>query len=352
MENVLIVALLTGLTTGGLSCFAVQGGLLTGSLAQQMDGTNPKNARKRAAEKPALTTRETSLTVLLFLLAKLAVYTLAGFLLGALGSILTLSPVTQGIIQLLIGVFLIGNALRMFNVHPIFRYFSFEPPAGVNRYIRRVSKGNDRLATPLFLGALTILIPCGVTQSMMAVAVGSGSPWLGAGILFAFVLGTSPAFFGVTVLAAGLGKTFQKVFYPLVASVVLVLGFYTINGGLNLVGSPYSVNAIQRSMTAQAAPPAPAASANAASNVVQIDVINSGYAPEEITAAAGEPVELHLVTNGTYSCSRAFTIPALGMSELLPADGDTVLQLPAQEAGTKLYYTCSMGMYGGVIYFQ
>ena len=33
--NQLIVAFITGLTTGGLSCLAVQGGLLTSSLEQQ-----------------------------------------------------------------------------------------------------------------------------------------------------------------------------------------------------------------------------------------------------------------------------------------------------------------------------
>ena len=62
---------------------------------------------------------------------------------------------------------MIGNALRMFNVHPIFRYFSVEPPKFITRYIRRTAKGTDT-ATPLFLGALTVFIPCGVTQAMMA----------------------------------------------------------------------------------------------------------------------------------------------------------------------------------------
>ena len=52
-----------------------------------------------------------------------------------------------------IGVFMIGNGLRMFNIHPIFRYFSIEPPKFITRYIRRTAKGTDT-ATPILLGAV------------------------------------------------------------------------------------------------------------------------------------------------------------------------------------------------------
>ncbi len=59
MNNLVLVAFLTGLTAGGLSCFAVQGGLLTGSIAQQVETTYKKSrpvARKtahRVAPRPA-----------------------------------------------------------------------------------------------------------------------------------------------------------------------------------------------------------------------------------------------------------------------------------------------------------
>ncbi len=346
MENVILVAFLTGLTTGGLSCFAVQGGLLTGSIANQLEGTRPGKPRSK---QPAALRPNLALPVLLFLLAKLVAYTLLGFALGALGNVLTLTPVMKGALQLFIGLFLVGNALRMLNVHPIFRYFTFEPPSALTRRIRRVSKGSDHLVTPLFLGALTVLIPCGVTQAMMAVAVGTGSPWLGAAILFAFVLGTSPAFFGVTVLAAGLGKTFQKVFYPAVGALMLALGLFTVNTGLNLVGSPVSATTVARLFQpAEVSAPVEAP----ASGDVTIRVANSGYTPAVVKAPAGQPLTLHLVTKGTYSCSRAFTIPALDVAELLPATGDTVVKLPSQPSGSRLQFTCSMGMYSGVIQFQ
>jgi plastocyanin domain-containing protein len=88
------------------------------------------------------------------------------------------------------------------------------------------------------------------------------------------------------------------------------------------------------------------------SNVVRIDVQNSGYFPGQLKAPANQPVQLVLTTRNTQSCSRAFMIPSLGIQKLLPATGETVLKIPSQKAGTTLRFTCSMGMYTGVIRFQ
>lgn len=116
----------------------------------------------------------------------------------------------------------------------------------------------------------------------MAVAVGTGDPFMGAAIMFAFVLGTSPTFFGVTVLATGLAKVFQKYFLPIVAVFILGLGLYTIDGGLNLVGSPLSSSAIYHLLTDIPEPKVSQANSTSSeplSNVIKINVVNSGYSP-------------------------------------------------------------------------
>src|SRR5215203_1151744 len=162
----LILAFITGITTGGLSCLAVQGGLLASSLAHQIEQDYMESAAYRKAHKraksPMPTRTSSALPIFLFLVAKVVAYTLLGALLGLLGSYLTLSPATRAFLMIAVGIFMIGNALRMFNVHPIFRYFSIEPPKFITRYIRRTAKGTDT-ATPILLGALTVFIPCGVT---------------------------------------------------------------------------------------------------------------------------------------------------------------------------------------------
>ncbi|HCE16976.1 MAG TPA: hypothetical protein DEQ80_03865 [Anaerolinea thermolimosa] len=369
MDPLWMVALITGLTTGGLSCMLVQGGLLTTSLASQLEAElrTRKPARSGQGTRGSAAGRNLLQPILLFLGAKLFAYTVLGFALGALGSVLSLTPGMRGALQIAIGIFMVGNALRMLQVHPVFRYFNLEPPARVTRALRRKSKQATGL-TPLVLGAMTVLIPCGVTQSMMALAMGTGSPLLGAGILFAFTLGASPVFFGLTYLAMRLGALLEKNFTRVAAAGLILLGLWTLDGGLNLVGSPVSLSRLPR-MVAEAVSPetglqsfsasrdggiSPFARQDAApvSDKITIEVGDNGYTPDRVRAPANQPVQLQLVTRGTYSCSRAFLIPSLDLSALLPARGVETLDIPPQKPGTRLQFTCSMGMFTGVITFQ
>jgi len=354
----LAVAFITGLTTGGLSCLAVQGGLLASSLAHQIEQDYLEQAaqkkKQRGKKNQPLPRSNSAFPIFLFLIAKIVAYTLLGALLGLVGSYLTLSPATRAILMILIGVFMLGNALRMFNVHPLFRYFSIEPPKFITRYIRRTAKGTDTF-TPLFLGALTVFIPCGVTQAMMAAALGTSSMAMGAALMFAFTLGTSPVFFIVAYLTTELGSRLEKLFMRFVAAVVLILGLVTINGGLNVLGSPLSIQNLTRNLlpsNSGRAPVAQAAQSSFAEGEVVLYVQNEGYFPQTISAPAGKNFTLNLVTNQTYSCARDFVIPALDYYELLPDTGTVQVNIPAQEKGNSLFFTCSMGMYTGQIVFE
>ena len=225
---------------------------------------------------------------------------------------------------------------------------------------------------------------------MMAVAMGTGNPMTGAAIMFAFVLGTSPVFFTVAYLTTRLGTRLEKNFIRIVAAIMLILGLISIDSGLTLAGWPYSVSNLRMAAAgsgstavADAAPVAPAqpqaavapvqpqaqAAASAqgvgkphltgafgpaapASGLVTITVANSGYLPKVTRAKPGQPFKLALVTKDTYSCARAFVIQSLGIEKVLPATGTVMVDIPSQPAGSKLFYSCSMGMYSGVIVFD
>jgi uncharacterized protein len=351
LTNQIIVAFVTGITTGGLSCLAVQGGLLASSLAEQIEqdyATQSNNHKKTKLQFNA------ALPISLFLLAKLIAYTLLGALLGWLGSYFTFSPTSRALLMIAIAIFMIGNALRMFNVHPIFRYFSIEPPKFITRYIRRTAKGTDT-ATPLFLGALTVFIPCGVTQAMMATALGTGSIMLGAALMFAFTLGTSPVFFIIAYLTTELSARLEKFFMRFVAVMILILGFVTLDGGLNLLGSPYSLQNLTRSWLppqTNTTPDAESTQQTASDNEITLYVQNEGYFPSTLKAPAGKNLKLNLVSDGVYSCALAFLIPDLDFYQMLPSDGTVQVDIPPQVQGTEMYFTCSMGMYTGKIVFE
>ena len=350
----LMVAFITGITTGGLSCLAVQGGLLASSLAHQIEQDYVEQTTHGKKAKQNKVRTNSALPIFLFLVAKIIAYTLLGALLGWLGSYLTLSPMTRAMLMIAIGIFMIGNALRMFNVHPIFRYFSIEPPKFITRYIRRTAKGTDT-ATPIFLGLLTVFIPCGVTQAMMATALGTGSIAMGAALMFAFILGTSPVFFIVAYLTTELGARLEKFFMRFVAVVLLILGFVTLDGGLNVLGSPLSFQNLTRNLLPSNSGSAPVADSPqpvAAEGELILKVENDGYFPTTLKAPADKAFTLNLVTNETYSCARDFVIPALDYYELLPDTGTVQVSIPAQKAGSTLFFTCSMGMYTGQIVFE
>lgn len=383
MQN-LIVAFITGLTTGGLSCLAVQGGLLASSLGSQIEqeiqATAFRNKRKKnnrpTAQTPAR--HKFALPIAAFLTSKLLAYTLLGFLLGLVGSMFQLSPITRAILQIAIGIYMIGTALRMLNVHPFFRRFAFEPPAFLRRRIRKTAaSGGESLTPPIFLGLLTVFIPCGITQAMMAVALGTGSPLDGAALMFAFTLGTSPVFFAVAYFATQLGSRLEKHFMRFVAVVVLILGVVAIDTGLTLAGSPFSitrlvnriftpVEEVQASEPAQELQyfelkqpdPAPSTSNDAYSaeiadgTVVTINIENYGYDPDVVHAKAGTPIRLRLVSQDVYSCALAFIIPSLNVQAYLEPTGEKWIDIPAQESGAEMPFSCSMGMFTGVIVFD
>ena len=339
------VAFLTGLTTGGLSCMAVQGGLLASSLANQIEKDTLANSKRKKTGK----NWNIALPITLFLAAKLTVYTLVGFLLGALGSLFQLTSTLRAIIQFAIAIFMIGNALRMLNVHPLFRFFTFEPPTSVTRFIRKKTKNPTSPAAPLFLGALTVLIPCGVTQTMMAGAIATGDALQGAVLMFAFTLGTSPLFFILSFLATKLGTLLEKQLVRVTAVVLLVLGLLSVDTGLNLLGSPVSLTRVLQQENNKAGL---VHTNNNDPSVLNLNVEDKGYSPKTLYAPADTEITLNLITEDTHSCSRAFIIPELEMSKLLPETGIESLLLPPQAAGKILGYSCSMGMYTGEIIFQ
>src|SRR5258708_2261088 len=131
----LIGIFLTGLFVGGLTCMAVQGGLLASTIAQREED--------RLKEK---TTKGAAMPILSFVIAKLVAYTLLGFLLGWLGSAFQLSLSARTIIQFAVVIFMVGTALNILEVHPIFRYFVIQPPRFLTRLVRKQSKSKDVFA--------------------------------------------------------------------------------------------------------------------------------------------------------------------------------------------------------------
>lgn len=279
----------------------------------------------------------------MFLLAKFIGHMILGFFLGLVGSTLLLTPKLMGLVQIGAGLFMLATAARIAEIHPIFRYAVATPPRWAYKFLRRISH-------PFTLGFFTILMPCGVTQATMAVAVASGNPWLGAAIMGAFILGTSPIFL---FLGAAILKLFtHKTFSYAAAAIVTGFAILSINGGIGLTGSFYTLTNVYKAATIsldQLAYAKVGTVAGVASDGVQqvaISVRSNGYSADTTILKAGVPVRLRLIAEAAKGCARAFTIPALGISKILPVNGEEEIVFTPKSTGS-LTYACSMGMYTG-----
>jgi sulfite exporter TauE/SafE len=338
---------LTGLLTGGLTCMAVQGGLLAATLAQREEERLKEQAKGGNA-----------FPILAFLIAKIAAYTLFGFFLGWLGSAFQLSLTARTILQFAIVIFMVGTALNILNVHPIFRYFVIQPPRFLTRLIRKESK-NKNIFAPAILGAFTVFIPCGTTQAMMALAIASGKPLYGAAVLFAFILGTSPVFFVLGYFATKLGDTLQKQFMKYAAYAIILLAIFNLNNAIALTGSNFTLDNAWKGFYCtfffcngqlQNNIQATEQVDGTATQDVNIAITADGYNPNNLTVKAGSSVTIHLKNTGGQGCTQAFTIPSLGIQKVVPMGSSDTIAFTAPNQAGEVPFMCSMGMYKGVMH--
>jgi plastocyanin domain-containing protein len=85
--------------------------------------------------------------------------------------------------------------------------------------------------------------------------------------------------------------------------------------------------------------------------VVEIKA-KGGYAPRVTAAKANMPTVINVQTNGTFDCSSALTVPAIGFRTMLPSSGVTPIEIPPQQPGTTIKGVCSMGMYSFAVNFN
>lgn len=330
---------LTGLTVGGLTCLAVQGGLLASVIAAKEEDDLEKGRTKRHTIFPTLA----------FLATKLIAYTTLGFILGAFGGALNISPNVQIWMQFIAGLYMVAIALNLLNVHPIFRYAVIQPPRFLTRLVRNQSKSKDLFA-PAFLGAMTIFIPCGTTFAMETLAISSTNAFLGALTMFLFVLGTTPLFFGVGFLTTILGDNFQGRFLKFAGLIVLYLGVTSANGALVAAGSPITLPSVTIDLSGAGNSQAQTTS-QLALPITQNPIINItsyGYTPNIIRVKKGETVNLTLKSTNAFSCASAFRIPSLGISKNLQPNDTQLISFVPTKTGP-IQFNCSMGMYRGVI---
>lgn len=352
------ITFLTGLTSGGVTCAAMQGGLLAGIIANQ---------KRNETDRDMSSSKSNSFDigdwgpVTAFLTMKLMSHVILGALLGWLGSRIGLSLSVRLFFQTIASIFMFATAMNLLDVHPIFRYLAFQPPKSIYKWLKKTG-GSTSLFAPAIFGIITILIPCGVTQAMEVLAVTSGNPLQGALIMGTFVLGTAPMFAIIGVATAKFSEIWRVYFLRSAAILLIGMALYSINGVLKVSDSPYSLERLAPKIVKLLPPYEKSVSTSLTSPVVDhnvrvengvqkvtLSVSNAGYSPRSFKVKVDMPVELTLeTTGGVYSCATAFTFKAFDISDLLKPNDSKVHKFTPTKKGIYTF-ACSMGMYGGTM---
>jgi sulfite exporter TauE/SafE len=345
----LATVLVTGLVAGGASCAAVQGGLLAGLVARQQRNGPP-------ADTPAAATPRQLADDLTpvggFLAGKLVSHTLLGTALGALGGAVSLSVGVRTATQFSAGALIIVFGLAQLRV-PGLRRITLTPPASWSRCVRGRTRSQSALA-PTMLGLVSVLIPCGVTLSVEALALTSGSWWAGAATMAVFVIGTAPLFTMLGYVTRKAVTVWRGRLGVLTGVVLLLAGLYTINGALELADSPVSARRVAEAVGLGTDPVTLAEGTrsdrlvwteNGHQTVVVTATANS-YRPDNIEIRSGVPTTMIVRSVRVSGCVRAFVIG--GREHVLPENGDIHIELGTLSPG-RLHYSCGMGMYSGVL---
>ncbi|MDR2753536.1 MAG: sulfite exporter TauE/SafE family protein [Oscillospiraceae bacterium] len=309
-----------------------------------------------------------------------------GLLFGGGGSSAGLPVIAQGILKLLAGVFMVIMGINMLGLFPWLRKLQPRMP---KIFARKVGTKKAKSKSPLIVGLLNGLMPCGPLQSMQLVALSSGNPLVGALSMFLFSMGTVPLMLGLGGVVSALGKKFTAKVMRVGAVLVVVLGLAMLSQGGSLSGFllPNTLLAIilglcavgivsslpfkkptHKTVSTLAAlgiavimvatwntwTVGGGASSDNSGGVKIVDgkqIVSSTLSPgsfPNITVEVGTPVEwtIHAPSGSINGCNSRINIKEYGISNYSFTQGDNVIAFIPNKTG-RFQYSCWMGMIRG-----
>jgi sulfite exporter TauE/SafE/copper chaperone CopZ len=345
----LVIGLLTS-----VHCIAMCGGI---NLSQTLRGSGALaplgvgNGELRVESEKTMPTGTFSLLLpsIFYNGGRIVSYTAVGVLVGALGSVITLSGHFQGVVQLAAGIFMVIMGLNMLGLFPALRRFSLRMPKIFAEKIDERKTGRG----PLVVGFLNGFMPCGPLQAMQLYALSTGSPVRGGISMFLFCAGTIPLTFALgaasSALSGARGRVFSRRIMQAGAVLVSALGLVMFSNGWNLSGftNPLGKAVSFKSASAQAG-------TDAFVPVIQnsVQIVNSTLQPNKypaITVQQGIPVRwtINVPPGSINGCNNRMIIREYSIQHTFK-QGDNVIEFIPAKTG-RFRYSCWMAMIHGSI---
>ncbi|WP_297421507.1 sulfite exporter TauE/SafE family protein [Clostridium sp.] len=270
-------------------------------------------------------------------------YTIIGGIVGALGSVLSLSLNVKAGLQIFAGIFMVIMGLNMIGFS-LFRKFNIKLPWSSCNI-------KNKPKAPFLVGILNGLMPCGPLQTMQLYALGTGSAINGAVSMFLFSLGTVPLMLAFGAISGLLSKGYTKQLLKFSGVLVVILGLIMGNRGLALagIGVPNASTLVQNLSGTQAS----ASQANIGKatiengvQIIKMTADNNGYTPNAFYVQKGIPVKWIITGSQINSCNNAVVVPSLNIQKTLKSGENTIEFTPKDG---DINFSCWMGMIRGVI---
>lgn len=258
-------------------------------------------------------------------------YTIVGGIVGGLGSIISISGALRGIVPIIGGVFMIIMSINLLGIFKVLRIINITMPSFIARKLRR--KNNY---SPIIVGLLTGLMPCGPLQIIQLYALGTKSVLLGAVSMFFFSIGTIPLLFTFGVLNTFITKNFSKIILKLSAVLVLLLGLVMIGRGLSLYGISMGMNSMVSTSKGGFS------TVEGKTQNIRTELGTDTFPTIEVVKGVPVKWNLHVDRKNLNECNKSIQIPKYKIKKNLKV-GDNIIEFIPDEKG-EFMYTCWMGM--------
>ncbi len=318
------VLFIAGLLTS-IHCVGMCGGIM---LSQTVGN---ESTTKFEAMKPSL----------LYNAGRVISYTILGGVIGAVGSVFSLSFKSKAAVQIIAGIFMIMMGLNM-SGFSLFRKFQIKLP-------KSFCKTKNKEGSPCIVGLLNGFMPCGPLQTMQIFALGTGSPIKGALAMLVFSVGTVPLMLTFGALSGLLSKGYTKKILKLSGVMIIVLGLIMGNRGLSILGinlNPVNAMALSKNDVKEGNDNVAKAVLQDGVQVINMTVSNRGYTPNAFYVQKGIPVKWVIDGKEINTCNNAIIIPSLN-KEIKINKGENILEFTPENKD--MYFSCWMGMINGVI---
>lgn len=325
------MVLAVGLVAGVSSCMALVGGLVLGISARYNE------------EHPDSSVVQKFRPHIFFNLGRVFFYFMLGGIAGSIGSALKPSGGIVGVMTVVVGIFMLFLGVQLSEIFPKFSNALTLPKNLASLFgFDKKSATEYSHRNAFILGGLTFFLPCGFTQAMQVLAVASGNFLAGALIMATFAIGTIPGLLGIGGMVSLTNKGyFSKLFFKFVALTLILLAFFNLSNGFNLLGVKLPSSTVQQNQGQSVAD----VKVENGIQIVKMTQGQFGYSPNLMTVKKGVTVRWVITSTTQATCASSIYIPSMNIEKIL-TNGENVIEFTPIKAGL-LQFSCSMGMYRG-----